>query len=124
MGLSVQASYEIISNKIIKRCSNFTLIRILLQYHSLQDNFELAKFLINHDDPNKQNTFQLGLDMLIRLNKFEDVFLALIRKNMIREALIFLKKFRVLIESLSPESISLFRKICYENKNLLIDFMY
>jgi len=124
IGLSIQPSYEIISNRIIKKCSNFTLISILLQYHALQDNYELAKYLIYDGDENKQNSFQLGLDMLIRLNKYEDVFLALINKNMFREAIIFIKKYRVVIESLSPETISLLRKVCLENKNCLIDFMY
>lgn len=62
--------------------------------------------------------------MLIRLNKYEDVFLALIGKRMLREALIFIKKYRVVVEALSPETISLLRKICVENKSLLIDFMY
>jgi len=62
--------------------------------------------------------------MLIRLNKYEDVFLALIGKKMLIEALIFIKKYRVIVEALSPGTISLLRNICYENKNLLIDFMY
>lgn len=122
--MSIQASYEIISNKLIKKCSNFTLICILLQYHALQDNYELAKYLIGFDENSKQNSFQLGLDMLIRLNKHEDVFLALIGNNMLKEALIFIKKYRVVVEALSPESIMLLRKICYENRNLLIDFLY
>jgi hypothetical protein len=80
--------------------------------------------LINYEDSSRQNSFQLGLDMLIRLNKYEDVFLALIGKKMLREALIFIKKYRVIVEALSPEFISLLRIICFENKNLLIDFMY
>jgi len=123
-GLSIQPSYELISNKIIKKCDNFTLISILLQYHALQDNFELAKYLINYEDIYKENSFQLGLDMLIRLNKYEEVFLVLISKNMFREALIFIKKYRLVIESLTPEIIHLIRKVCKENRNFLIDYMY
>ena len=124
MGLSIQPSYEIISNKLIKKVKNFSLISILLQFHALQDNFELAKYLIYHHDEQNHNSFQLGLDMLIRLKKHEEVFLALIGKNMLREALIFIKKYRVIIDSLNPESIHLLRKLCFENISLLIDFMY
>ena len=106
--------------------NNYSLLCILLQYHALQDNLELARYLLNYsDDLNKSNnSFQLGLDMLIRLDKHEEVFLALIKKNMIKEALIFLRKYRVIIDSLNPETIALLRKLCKENKSIIIDFMY
>jgi hypothetical protein len=106
--------------------NNYSLLSILIQYHALQDNLELAKYLLDNSDSLNiaNNSFQLGLDMLIRLNKPEEVFLALIKKNMIKEALIFLRKYRVTIDSLNPETITLLRKVCKENKNILIDFMY
>lgn len=106
--------------------NNYSLLCILLQYHALQDNLELARYLLNNSDNlNKNNnSFQLGLDMLIRLDKHEEVFLALIRKNMVKEALIFLKKYRVTIDSLNPETITLLRKACKDNRNLLMDFLY
>lgn len=125
VGLSIQPSYEIISNKILKKMNNYSLLCILLQYHALQDNLELARYLINYSDELNpmNNSFQLGLDMLIRLDKHEEVFLALIKKNLIKEALIFLKKYRVVIDSLNPETITLLRKVCRENKSILIDFL-
>ena len=106
--------------------NNYSLLCILLQYHALQDNLELARYLLNHSDElsKANNSFQLGLDMLIRLDRHEEVFLALIKNNRIKEALIFLKKYRVTIDSLNPETISLLRKVCRENKSILIDFMY
>ena len=65
------------------------ILNIFLQYHILPDSMEFALFLIeisNKDSDLGQEIFfsegfQLGLDMLVRLKKYEEIFRVLISNN-------------------------------------------
>jgi hypothetical protein len=112
---------------------NFSFISIFLQYHSLPDSYELAKFLVDEyttsnletkalSESNK-NAFQFGLDMLIRLKKYEDVFMALINNKMLTEALLFMKRYKVNIEFFSSDTSNNLKSLILENKRLTIDYL-
>lgn len=102
-----------------------------MQYHSIPDSLELSKFLIeessniNFSDEQKQakNGFQLGLDMLIRLKKYDEVFIALINKKMLKEALMFIKRYKVSVEYLTTESIDNLKCLIKDNRNLMIEYL-
>jgi hypothetical protein len=136
-GIPLQPSYQSIVVNYLKKIKNFSLICIFLQYHSLPDNVELAKFLVDecqvvneenedefrNSDEFRKNTFQYGLDMLIRLKKFEEAFMAMINKGMLAEALIFLKRYNVQINFLSEETVKKLTSLIKQNKNLVCEFL-
>jgi hypothetical protein len=81
---------------------------------------ELANFLLESDSTSR---FQLGLDMLIRMKKYEEVFMVFINKNRLYEALMFLKRYKINLEYLSDGSVTTFKKLIAHNKSLMIDFI-
>ena len=94
---------------------NKTLINILLQYHALPDSLELAKFLLS------QHYTQTGIDMLIRLKRYEDVFNHLIFEKNIPEALLFAKRYKIDLNFvlLNTDLNDLIKK----NKQIFIDYI-
>jgi hypothetical protein len=116
----------------LRKIKNFSLIGIFLQYHSIPDSVELARFLVEEFKPcveneerckNFRHGFQVGLDILIRLKKYEEVFSILINNKMIQEALLFLKRFKVNFEYLNPEAVINLKSLIKENKKLMVDFL-
>jgi|TARA_B110000285_G_C14993967_1_gene547792 hypothetical protein len=80
----------------ILKQNDFRLLQSLVQYHVLNDSLELARILIelgsqdNKEDPEKQYyqpALQMGLDMLQRLKKFDEMVIALINEGLILKAL-------------------------------------
>jgi hypothetical protein len=122
-GVPVQQSFQTIMISLLRKINNFSLISIFLQYHSLPDSIELAKFLIEECPNSDLNAFQTGLDILIRLKKYEEVFMALVNKNMIKEALHFVKRYGVSIDYMSSETALNLKKKIMENEQLVIDFI-
>jgi hypothetical protein len=122
-GVPVQQSFQTILISLLRKINNFSLISIFLQYHSLPDSIELAKFLIEECPSSDLNAFQMGLDILIRLKKYEEVFMALVNKNMIKEALHFVKRYGVSIDYISSETALNLKKKIMENEQLVIDFI-
>jgi hypothetical protein len=92
-----------------------------LQYKAIPDNFELANVLLEMGE----EYFQLGIDMLVRLKKHEDIFLLLLGLDKFTEALVYLKRFRIDLTTLTSEQKNLIKqKICSSsNKDILIDFL-
>ena len=91
-------------NKILvsflKKISNFFTANIYFQYFSFPDSLYLAKFLIydiglnkegNYSQENREEATQHGLDMLKRLNKYNEIFKYFIQSNQLSKALIFYK---------------------------------
>jgi hypothetical protein len=85
--IPIQPSFYTIILSFLRKLKNFNLINIFLQYHVIPDHLEIAKFLIElASEDNKvvnSNTFQLGVDMLVRLGKSEEVFQLFINYNMV-----------------------------------------
>lgn len=61
--------------------------------------------------------------MLIRLKKFSEVFIILINKGLLREALLFVKRYKVKIDYISQESKENLKKLVEENKKIVIDYI-
>ena len=91
-------------NKILvsflQKISNFFTANIYFQYFSFPDSLYLAKFLIydiglnkegNYSQENRYEAIQHGLDMLKRLNKYNEIFKYFIQSNQLSKALIFYK---------------------------------
>ena len=91
-------------NKILvsflQKISNFFTANIYFQYFSFPDSLYLAKFLIydiglnkegNYSQENRDEAIQHGLDMLKRLNKYNEIFKYFIQSNQLSKALIFYK---------------------------------
>eukprot|EP00743_Colponemidia_sp_Colp-15_P007893 GILK01008548.1.p1 GENE.GILK01008548.1~~GILK01008548.1.p1 ORF type:complete len:762 (-),score=127.60 GILK01008548.1:63-2297(-) len=66
----------------------------LLQYHVINDSPDVAHRLLILGGANGpyRPVFQAGLDMLVRLQRFEDVIEALLKSNKVMEALSFLQR--------------------------------
>ncbi len=122
-GVPVEPSFRTILISLLRKINNFSLISIFLQYHSLPDSVELAKFLIEECSMYDLNAFQMGLDILIRMKKYEEVFMALINKNMLKEALLFVRRYGISIDYLSSETASSLKKKIMENQDLVLDFI-
>ena len=91
-------------NKILvsflQKITNFFTANIYFQYFSFPDSLYLAKFLIydiglnkegNYSQENRDEAIQHGLDMLKRLNKYNEIFKYFIQSNQLSKALIFYK---------------------------------
>jgi hypothetical protein len=138
-GIPLQPSFQSVVVNYLRKIKNISLVSIFFQYHSLPDNFELAKYLVDEcqvlnkeqEDENelknteefRKNTFQYGLDMLIRLKKFEEAFMVMINKGMFAEALLFLKRYNVQINFLSEETVKRLTILIKENKNLVCEYL-
>ena len=109
---------------------------IFLQYHSLPDNIDLARYLIEecqavradsedvgNNKKDREKSFQYGLDILIRLKKYDEVFIALINKGMLSDALIFVKKYKINVNFLSDENVKKMTSLIKKNKNLVLDYL-
>ena len=121
-GIPIQPSFQSILVNFLRKIKNFSLVGIFLQYHSLPDNIELAKFLLEESSDVTGKAFQHGLDMLIRLKRYEEVFMTLINKNMIVDALQFLKRYKVNIDYISSETADKLKQLLRENKSLVVDY--
>ncbi len=113
--IPVQPSFQSVLIPLLKRLKNDTLILILLQYHSLTDSIELAKYLISIKFE------QAGLDMMVRLKKYEDVFSHLINANKVHEALLFAKRYKVDIGQLLL-SLDL-KEVIKKNRQIFLNFI-
>lgn len=139
-GIPIQPGFQSILINFLKKIKNFSLIGIFLQYHSLPDSVELAKFMLedcagidilDQDDPErtkiikdtKEKAFQFALDMLIRLKKYEEILIALINRNQFVEALLFIKRYKVNIEYISSDAVVKLKNMIRENKNLVTEFL-
>lgn len=80
----------------ILKQNDYRLLQSLVQYHVLTDSLELSRILIelgskdSKADPNAQYyapAFQMGLDMLQRLKKFDEIVVALINEGYILKSL-------------------------------------
>jgi hypothetical protein len=139
-GIPIQPGFQTILINFLKKIKNFSLIGIFLQYHSLPDSVELAKFMledcagvdtIEYDDPQreqiinetKEKAFQFALDMLIRLKKYDEVFIALINRNQFVDALLFMKRYKVNIEYISSDAAAKIKNMIRENRSLVTEFL-
>ena len=138
-GIPLQPIFQSVVVNYLRKIKNISLVSIFFQYHSLPDNFELAKYLVDEcqvlnkeiEDENelknteefRKNTFQYGLDMLIRLKKFDEAFMVMINKGMFAEALLFLKRYNVQINFLSEETVKRLTILIKENKNLVCEYL-
>lgn len=78
-----------LTDYILKQ-KDYRLLQSLVQYHVLNDSLELARTLL--EIGSKENTqhppaFQMGLDMLQRLKKFDEIVVALINEGYILKSL-------------------------------------
>jgi hypothetical protein len=119
--IPVHPSFQTVLIEIMKSVNNFSLVLICLQYHSLPDCESLAEFLIW--EYNDNNLLQTGLDMLIRMRKYDLAFSTLVRKNMLVEALNFIKRYKVKIECLDTQTNLELKRIALENSNLIQNFI-
>jgi hypothetical protein len=136
-GISLQPSFQLIAVNYLKKIKNFSFVSIFLQYHSLPDNIDLARYLIEecqavkgdsqdevgNNKKDREKSFQYGLDILIRLKKYDEVFIALINKGMLSEALIFLKKYKINVNLLSDENVKKMTSLIKKNKHLVLDYL-
>lgn len=122
-GIPIQPSFQSILVNFLRKIKNFSLVTIFLQYHSLPDSLDLAKFLVEENFDTNPNSFQLGLDMLIRLKKYEEAFMTLINKGMLVDALLFMKRYKVNIEYISSETSLNLKKLVLSNRQIVIDYL-
>ena len=124
-GIPVQPSFHSIMVIFLRKIKHISFLGIFLQYHSIPDSVELARFLIEEyahlEDYN--NIFQSALDMLTRLQKYEEVFTALINKNMLMEALLFMKRYKVNMEYISSDTSEILKKLISDNPRLVSDYL-
>jgi hypothetical protein len=95
---------------------------MLMQYKAIPDNFELAKFLLEMGE----DYAQLGVDMLVRLKKHDDIFMILMSQGRFTEGLMYLRKYKIDLTLLTPEQKDIIKKLITENpenKTILYDYI-
>lgn len=89
-------SQQTMLTQYILKQRDYRLLQSLVQYHVLTDSLELSRILIelgskeNQGNPEAQfyaPAFQMGLDMLQRLKKFDEIVVALINEGHILKSL-------------------------------------
>jgi hypothetical protein len=107
--------------QFILKQDDFRLLQSLVQYHVLNDSLELARILIdigsaeNRADPAKKfyaPAYQMGLDMLQRLKKFDEMVVALINEGHILKALDYALDYNV-----HSMRVSLFQQVIESLRN-------
>lgn len=95
---------------------NREIIIMLIQYQSIPDNLEFAEFLVKdyfiHND-----IHSIGLDILKRLRKYDTIVVELFKKEMLTEALQFIKKHKITLTSISSELKDKIKILFEESKN-------
>jgi hypothetical protein len=119
--IPLQPSFYTILILFLKRLKNRTFIAMLLQYKAIPDNFELAKFLLEMGE----DYIQLGIDMLVRLKKYEDIFMLLMSAGRLTEGLLYLRKFKIDLTLLTPQQKEMIKNLLSDpvNNSLLQDYL-
>ena len=76
----------------IKQLRKIDEILIFFQFHSIPDSIQLSNYFVNKE-PNSI-FFQLGIDMMKRLNKYDEVALTLLKYGKIKEGIMFISKYK------------------------------
>ena len=103
-GVPLHPQFNHVLVNYLKKVKNFFTQNIYFQYFSFPDSLILAKYLIyeiglNKDDntideEQKEQAIQHGLDMLLRLRKYYEIFKYFIQSDQLSKAFSFLKKYK------------------------------
>lgn len=103
---------------------NTQLIIMLIQYQTIPDNLEFAEFLLK-DYFNYKEIHSIGLDILKRLRKYDVLVVELFKKDMVLEALVFIKKHKITLTTISNELKIKIKDLLEDPKNrkLINDYL-
>lgn len=76
----------------IKQLKRIDEILIFFQFNSIPDSIQLSNYFVNKGT--QSIFFQLGIDMMKRLNKYDEVVLTLLKCGKIKEGIMFLSKYK------------------------------
>lgn len=76
----------------IKQLRKIDEILIFFQFHSIPDSIQLSNYFVNKEP--ESIFFQLGIDMMKRLNKYDEVALTLLKFGKIKEGIMFISKYK------------------------------
>ena len=89
--IPVQPSFHTQLIKLILQNKDYPTLHSLIQYHVLADSLELARILINigeaEDEGRYEPAWQLGMDMLGRLRRYDEVVQIFVKKHMVHVSL-------------------------------------
>ena len=79
--------HDVLYQYIIK-LKNLHSILIYFQFHTIPDSVQVAKYFIS------SSYFQMGIDMLQRLHKYEDIIIVLLESGKYSEAILYMSKYK------------------------------
>jgi hypothetical protein len=87
----IQPSHQRVLIKYLFENQKYEYLHNLLQYQTLTDSFEFAQQLVilgtksleKPDDPYYFPALQLGIDMMLRLKKYQDIVLILVQNSQV-----------------------------------------
>lgn len=113
-------SQQTMLSEFILKKKDYRLLQSLVQYHVLNDSLELARILLDiggneakaGGEHYHSPALQMGLDMLQRLKKFDEIVIALINEGMILKALDYALDYNV-----HSMKLTLFQKVIEQLRN-------
>ena len=79
--------HDVLYQYIIK-LKNLNSILIYFQFHTIPDSVQVAKYFIS------SSYYQMGIDMLQRLHKYEDIILVLLERGRYSETILYMNKYK------------------------------
>lgn len=107
----------------IKKTVPLRSLRMLFQIRAIPDYTPLSLFLIEESDKeDDKELFQIGIDMLIRLKQYEEILLIMIKKQLIKEVLLFIKIRLLKITNRVKETLKDCLKLNNNNRSIIYQF--
>ena len=130
--VKVQSGFHSILVLFLKKVKNFNNSFIIFQFHSVPDSLELANFLLfdvalnefkYYDSILRRMAMQQGLDMLVRLNKPNEVFSFLVKANMFAKAVEYSLLHNINIKKIEPNVVDKFKRMAMENRKVVDNYI-
>lgn len=96
-------------------------LKLLFQMRPIPDDTQLALYLIEYPTEEKE-LFQIGIDMLHRLNQYEEILLIMIKRERIHELLLFLRTNSIIVTDKALTLLKIQLK-SYNNRSIIKQFL-
>lgn len=130
--VKVHSSFHSILVLFLKKIQNFSKEYIIFQFHSVPDSIELANFLLYDislnefkyfNDTVKKLAMQQGIDMLTRLNKYNQVFSLLVKTGQFASAVEYSQKHKINFKKLNDDIINKFKRLAMDNLKVVNNYI-
>lgn len=119
--IPIQENFNDILLTFIIKHNDISSLLIFLQYGSIPDSIGFANYLLKKSEFNNV-LFQMGIDILMRLKRYEEIVNIFLKSNLVKESILFIMNNNLLKKSFI-QKIKGSIKMHAENKKVFLQFL-